>query len=314
MIWKQKNNFVQTENTIKTKRDLILSFFFPTYKFKLFKSTTLIVILASMMGLSFVLGALSIPIPAFGISLSFAWMPTMVVGWFFGPFVGLFFGFITDSLNFLMHGYLWFWLYAIQEPMVGFISGLIGAVALLSFKLNKKIWIDFISFQVVILSFAAICLGMMFHFTDPNSELFKRLVKYGHLSETFNEVVRWFILTLIIVFLGIVETIMIRKYYFMKTYSNTKTFIYFMYGALCCIIMTLIFSFILGPVSAIEYYKFMNGKQPNSYLKFGVIYYLLPRIVKECVKTPIYIFLFTGVISALRFQVDRVFSDLQNKW
>ncbi len=69
-----------------------------------------------------------------------------------------------------------------------------------------------------------------------------------------------------------------------------------MFTSIICIIITIIFSFILGVVSAIKYYEYLYNKTPPNLLNYGVVYYLLPRIIKECIKTPIYISLLTLII------------------
>lgn len=69
----------------------------------------------------------SIPLgPALRVSLT--WAPTMVIGWIFGPVMGVFVGVVNDSLALAISGGVWFWLYAIQEPLLTMLAGVVGGV------------------------------------------------------------------------------------------------------------------------------------------------------------------------------------------
>ena len=72
-----------------------------------------------------------------------------------------------------------------------------------------------------------------------------------------NEVLRWIILALLSVYFLIIELIIFIK---LKKYKNsvnehTNHIQTFLLISAMCMITSVIFSFLLGPISAIEYYK-----------------------------------------------------------
>ena len=92
------------------------------------------------------------------------------------------------------------------------------------------------------------------------------------------------------------------RYYLFKKDRDADSirFETFLFITIVALASTVIFSFLLGPISAIEYYKFLNNTSyvPNL-VNYGVMYYLLPRVIKECFKTPIYIIVLTALVCAL---------------
>ncbi|GAA5414583.1 ECF transporter S component [Ureaplasma sp. OM1] len=271
-------------------------------------------LLAVLIALGLILNLFSIPIPAFGIDLSFAWLPTMVIGWIFGPVVGCLLGIIVDNLNFLIHGGVWFYLYAIQQPMLAFIAGFVGSLFRLAKQLNWHFLINVIINQLFIFAFIAVSIFIMFAYTNPDSKAFQHLVKSGRMSVKVNEIFRWVILAAMILFAALIEGITIYQYYRWKQHKNNLKFTLFLYSSIICILSTIIFSFILGPVSAIKYFEFMYGRTPTSLFKYGVVYYLLPRVLKECVKTPIYIILFLSVLMVALPIVEHIQNTAKNTY
>ena len=258
----------------------------------------MIVILSALIALGLILNLFVIPIPTIGINLSFGWLPTMVLGWYFGPILGFALGFTIDTLNFAIHGGVWFWLYAIQEPLLGMISGIIGSIHIFARKKEWKLFISIIINQLFMLGFAIFSIAIIFVYTDPNNPAFIKLVQSGQLTYEINTIFRYVILGVIVVFLVIIEWIIWQQYKKFKKQQNVDKFLIFLYSSIICIASTVLFSFILGPISAIKYYEYLNNRTPPNLLKYGVIYYLLPRVTKECIKTPIYVFLLLGVIYA----------------
>ncbi|MCQ2748205.1 MAG: ECF transporter S component [Mycoplasmoidaceae bacterium] len=94
----------------------------------------------------------------------------MVIGWYFGPIVGLVFGAITDTISFLLPGGgIWFWMYAIQEPIIGLLSGLVGSVCRIrKSSQTNKITIDIIINQVMVIGFAIISSFALIYWLDPS--------------------------------------------------------------------------------------------------------------------------------------------------
>lgn len=298
----------------KDKYQGLLKFIFPLRPVKAFKSVGTLTLLAALIALGLILNLFAIPIPAIGVSLSFAWLPTMVLGWFFGPALGLVLGFVIDTLNFAIHGGVWFWLYAIQEPLLGMIAGIIGSLCRIAQKPNHKLWISVVINQVVILGFMGFCIAILFIYTDPNNPVFIKLVNSGQITYEVNTIFRWVILGVMLLFLVVVEVLVFNHFQKWKKYQENSKYLTFLYASLVCFASTILFSFVLGPISAIKYYEYLNNRVPPNLLKYGAIYYLLPRVIKECIKTPIYIVLYLAVLMAVTPAVQNILSTARNTY
>ena len=89
----------------------------------------------------------------------------------------------------------------------------------------------------------------------------------------------------------------------------------YLYVSMLIILVIALFSFILGPYSYVEYYKYINnGLNPSKYLQYGAMYYLIPRVLKESIKTPVYIFLVFSIIVAIKYQFNNVINTIKTKW
>lgn len=79
----------------------------------------------------------------------------MIMGWFYGPIVGIFLGAVSDTLcYFIASGGIWFWMYAIQEPIVCFLSGIFAGIYNYRVRLDKKsVTFDLIFNQITIFIF-----------------------------------------------------------------------------------------------------------------------------------------------------------------
>lgn len=139
--------------------------------------TLFAVFIAIRLGMSF----LNIRLPGFGLSLSFAWLPLMVLGWYFGPVIGLFAGALMDTLAWVLKPSTWFWLYAIQEPIVGLLAGLLGSIATLRKQAVKTYW-DLIVVQLIILLFGFITIYILLTLLNEGNVQYdskgKRLILY----------------------------------------------------------------------------------------------------------------------------------------
>jgi hypothetical protein len=77
----------------------------------------------------------------------------------------------------------------------------------------------------------------------------------------------------------------------------------------------LIFSFALGPISTVAYYKYLhNGKEPSSWLQYGAVYYLIPRLIVQSIKVPIEATLLTSLVFVLDPKIDRMLLNINNRW
>ncbi len=286
-----------------SKKEIFMKFLFLQYPIKIMRHIVFILVLSALIALAIILSYISIPIVNTGIKLSFTWLPTIVAGWFFGPVVGLVMGATIDTITFLMHGGIWFWLYAIQEPMVGLISGII---AYLNYRISltkKPFKYSFILTQIVFNLFSLFLILFFLLVFIYQYDLLNKKQGTDLTTKTLMIVLG----CLIFCFYIMIQTICIIKY---KRKSNYK----FFYMILISCLITTIFSFILGPVSAVEYLIYINHKTPNSYIKYGYLFYLIPRVVKECFKTPVYIYLLWGVCNAIEASMKRTISQINNSW
>lgn len=287
------------------KTNKFIKFLFPFWPVKIFKSITGICVLAALLGLSILLNLFKINITA-GITISFAWLPGIIIGWYFGPIVGLLMGALIDTINWLIYGGVWFWMYALQEPILGLIVGIISSLFNIIRNTKQHFSICLIINQIMLIGFIISSIFIVFYYTDPNNPFFQSISNAenstSNMIKTTQLYLRWIILGILLGLFVIVEVIVGYRYYQFKKdrNSNFVRFEIFLFITIVALTSTVIFSFLLGPISAIEYYKFLNNTSyvPNL-VNYGVMYYLLPRVIKECFKTPIYIIILTTLVCAL---------------
>lgn len=287
------------------KTNKFIKFLFPFWPVKIFKSITGICVLAALLGLSILLNLFKINITA-GITISFAWLPGIIIGWYFGPIVGLLMGALIDTINWLIYGGVWFWMYALQEPILGLIVGIISSLFNIIRNTKQHFSICLIINQIMLIGFIISSIFIVFYYTNPNNPFFQSISNAenstSNMIKTTQLYLRWIILGILLGLFVIVEVIVGYRYYLFKKDSDADSirFETFLFITIVALTSTVIFSFLLGPISAIEYYKFLNNTSyvPNL-VNYGVMYYLLPRVIKECFKTPIYIIVLTALVCAL---------------
>lgn len=287
------------------KTNKFIKFLFPFWPVKIFKSITGICVLATLLGLSILLNLFKINITA-GITISFAWLPGIIIGWYFGPIVGLLMGALIDTINWLIYGGVWFWMYALQEPILGLIVGIISSLFNIIRNTKQHFSICLIINQIMLIGFIISSIFIVFYYTDPNNPFFQSISNAenstSNMIKTTQLYLRWIILGILLGLFVIVEVIVGYRYYLFKKDRDADSirFETFLFITIVALTSTVIFSFLLGPISAIEYYKFLNNTSyvPNL-VNYGVMYYLLPRVIKECFKTPIYIIILTTLVCAL---------------
>lgn len=287
------------------KTNKFIKFLFPFWPVKIFKSITGICVLAALLGLSILLNLFKINITA-GITISFAWLPGIIIGWYFGPIVGLLMGALIDTINWLIYGGVWFWMYALQEPILGLIVGIISSLFNIIRNTKQHFSICLIINQIMLIGFIISSIFIVFYYTDPNNPFFQSISNAenstSNMIKTTQLYLRWIILGILLGLFVIVEVIVGYRYYQFKKDRDADSirFETFLFITIVALTSTVIFSFLLGPISAIEYYKFLNNTSyvPNL-VNYGVMYYLLPRVIKECFKTPIYIIILTTLVCAL---------------
>ncbi|MDR1235092.1 MAG: ECF transporter S component [Mycoplasmataceae bacterium] len=286
------------------RRKTIIKFFFPLYPIKVFRSTKLMFILALLFALRIILQLVSIPIPGFVLSFSVSYTAVMLIGWYFGPVYGLICGAITDTLTYLIFpGGVWYWMYAIQEPIVGMLAGLFASwCAYRKTKDKIKIGVDIAIQQMIFLAFA-IC-------------SYTVLIMWLSNSATYNTkmyvIYRWIALGLITAFFVLIEVF--TFYNVVSNKHNLRRNVTFIYTLILVASCTLLLSFMLGPISSVSYLEYLNSRPPDAWIKFGAVYYLIPRVIVQSIKTPVEALLLTSLVLMLDPTITRVLGNVNNRW
>lgn len=305
----QTFNNKKIENSYLNKKNLVISFFLPLWPLKVFSNISAMATLSLLIALRVVLQYASIHIPTINLTISISWTPLMIIGWIYGPLFGLVTGAITDSICFLIKPTTWFWLYAIQEPMVGFICGTFGYLCTLrlnsvSKKPKSKKW-DFIMLQIFLITFVSIgFMGLYMIINDFSYE-----GKKSELDSFFWLNSKWLILGSILFFFISME---ISSIILLKKFNNQFVLVCWIVCMVC--FMSILMSFILGPISSNEYYKFLYGKDSPSFVKYGITFYLVPRAIKESFKAPIQIILLVLTIPIAVKTISEIKHSIRTKW
>lgn len=298
---------IKQEKALKVKK-----FFFPFAPIKTFRTLRLLFLIAVLLALRLLFGIFAIKIVPFGLSISLAWIPVMVMGWFFGPVTGLILGIVSDTLAFAVNGGIWFWMYALQEPAVGMIMGFIGSFyRWRKSRENTRIVTDICISQICTLIFAGLSYYILIVWLNPNSHYAGKTAQ----DPEFYNIYKWVALSCVMVFLVIYETLMIlniKKKIASKSFNRILTFVY---TSSAVIFLMLLFSFALGPITAVEYMKFINGGlTPTSYLKYGSMFYLIPRVAVESIKTPIELSVLFGVVCLFEMKINNMVKKINCSW
>lgn len=291
----------------------VKKFFFPFSPIKSFRSVRLLFLMAVLIALRLVLGVLTIRVAPFNLSISIAWVPLMVIGWYFGPVIGLVMGAITDTISFFMAGGgIWFWMYAIQEPIVGLISGLIAGWC--RFRKSKEsihISIDIVIDQILIVGFAVLSWVILVVWLNPSSEFQGHDEEY----EKFYNIYRWVVLGCISALLVLYEVLTGLTLSKKIGKKEHHTMLNFIYTSSLVVVTMMLFSIALGPITAVEYFRFINGGiTPEPFLRFGSIFYLVPRVAIEAIKVPVESAALFGVVSLFDKKVVNIVNKINNSW
>ena len=274
-------------------------FLFPLAPYRIFKSTKLMLMIAVLFALRIILGFVHVSVPNINITISFAWIPIMVTGWVFGPVHGLFFGIITDSFCFLIAPTsVWFWMYAIQEPLVGMVSGITRSWYEFRKEKGKNIY-DILIQQVVLFAFSLTSLCCILLWVNKN------------VLDYFNSY-KYFCIALICVYLIAIEIFTFVNY--AKNHENKSRALLFLYSVALVSTLMIVFSFLLGPIAAVEYLKYINGSYPEMYMRYGLLVYLIPRIIVQSIKVPFESLIFCSTILVINPILNNYFNALENKW
>lgn len=208
-------------------------------------------------------------------------------------------------------GGIWFWMYAIQEPIVGFLSGLIAGWCRYR-KTRKDITIswDIIINQIFVIGFAVLSYVILIIWLDPSWHFQGQKPEF----EEFYNIYKWVAIGGISLLIVVYEVLMILTMTKKIGNKDHYTMINFVYASCLVVIAMLIFSVALGPITAVEYIKFINGTIPSAYLTYGSIFYLVPRIAVEAIKVPLEATILFGVICLFDKKVLYIVNKINNSW
>ena len=226
----------------------------------------------------------------------------------FGPVLSLLIGIIVDSITFFISGGVWFWMYAIQEPLIMMLAGIIGSIYRL--RLNgKSIIYDYFVFQIITLIFliTGIVVLLQYSYIELNNNSVDILGVDKNVTLTLT-------LTSLITFFVVVQTILHLIVFRNKV--NKKYPKLFIYVGLLGMLLSIIFSFVLGTVAAINYYYYISGSnEPSSnFVLYGAYYYLIPRVIKETFKIPFFVLILTGIIKLAEPNLALIKQMKYQKW
>ena len=248
------------------------------------------------------------------LNFSISWIPIMVLGWYLGPIHSCFLTIIFDNIRFFLLsqvGGLWFWLYAIQAPLVALISSLFGG--LFRYRINfiesscsKSIIFDVIFSNLIVISFLIFTIFMLLSFVN-NSTKFSGVEKIGAF---FLNVYKWIAIGFLIFGLAIFETIIIIN--FKYNWQNKKDFVLriliLCYCSSLVLVIMFIFPFVLQPIATIEYCKYCGF--PNR----SFLFYLIPQTFRQSIIVPIEIFVLKTIILLAQKQFNEINDQINNQW
>lgn len=318
-FFKYQHNCRNFSKTVSFKKTF-LRFLFPFFPIRLSQTTHLLVLLALMVSLRIITKFFTFPVgPVMRAGIT--WVPIAMIGWIYGPVLGIFLGIFTDTITWMMSSGTWFWMYALIEPAIMVVAGMIGSIYRLRLYSTKWIY-DLIFHQTVLIVFLVISFfGLIYYgtnsFISSNGKFNKGLDLFGLTFKSPQLITKWTqILTgsVLISFFVIIEIIVL--YYLTKHVKNKQNPCLFLYVSLLMPLLSVLFSFLLGTIAAIEFFNFLHHgkKENNNLVNFGFYYYLIPRVIKEVVRNPILIAITIAVLKLVEPNLKQIYNKLRNQW
>ena len=282
----------------------IKKFLFPYYPLKFFKSIQLISFLSFLLALHIILVYIGFNIPVINLQIGFDWIPTYLCGWFFGPIIGPIFGFVANNISWLQTGAsFWYWMYAIQEPIVAFFSSLVSFY--FYYTLNKKtLVLDIIIQQFALLSFFIISIVLI-------SLSYLQKIKFNNVYINQNNGV----------FGLMISSLVILSFFFLfseiyiiyKIKSKTKLYNLKIYLSSIVLISSMIFLFAIavGPITNISFlyaFHFINNN-----LVSGQIFLtnVIASTFMQAIRLPFAIFILYGSLLVSIKPFNKIINSLQ---
>ena len=257
------------------------------FEFEKLKKVSNIAILGLLLSLRIILqfvGSISLG-PT---TLSFTWITLIVVGFIFGPFIGLMFGVIADLLGYVLHPGVYMWEYAIQEPLICFVAGIIGFIY---FNYKSKKWLDFIIFEVFLIVFTTVALVVALIEHPDMSQAIGKSTRTSSASFLSNKT-----LPLILVPIFFVLINMVMLYLVINDKNNYRIILYV---AMIVIQAWVIWSWIEGPWAQIKYWrrtKVWHSLNDSNRVALTMRWLFNIRVFKASFVVPIEIFVASSVM------------------
>ncbi|MCT4469697.1 hypothetical protein [Mycoplasma sp. HS2188] len=220
-------------------------------------------------------------------------------GLIFGPFKGAILSLLGDTLVLLLTGSIgtWFWLYAIVPPLISVVS----YFYFLMFKKTKIIRFVF-AYTLTIISFV-LAIIIYLKYADPNGDfkLSKKVIAPRNIIV---------ILIMVYAFLSLILTTFFTILYFI--YKNEKWNYYILVTSLILFI-SIVFRWILGPVSYIEFYNYFFAPKSGKLKHYGIDYIVLfvKIVIKDLFIIPIYITVFSPVFIVTNILKEKFINNVR---
>ena len=293
--------------TIKSNKNSIKKIFFPIEKpFSSIKVLTFIAIIFALYIFLVFCTMNSV------LNFSISWIPIMVLGWYLGPIYSCFLALIFDNIRFFLLsqvGGLWFWLYAIQAPLVALTSSLFGCIFhcrinFIKSTPSKTIIFDVILSNLVVVVFFIFTLFMLMSFVN-NSTKFSGSEKF---DTFFLSLYKWIAIGFLLFGLIIFEIIIFNFKHKLKNKNNQNIqMLTLCYCSSLILVIMFLFPFVLGPIATIEYCKYCGF--PHK----AFMFYLIPQTFRQSIIVPIEIFVFKTIISLSQQHFNEINDQINNQ-
>ncbi|QMT98405.1 ECF transporter S component [Mycoplasma tullyi] len=279
----------------------IIKFFLPFWPLKLRYNIYLISFLAIFIALKVILGLFVVRIGP-TISLGISWVGLALIGWIFGIVAAIPIGFLTDALSFFLGGGdVWYWLFAIQEPMIIFTAGLFGSIYRIRRNYASNFW-DFVFQQILILGFCVV--GFIFLSLYNNPETNRFLVRNNSFGTTLSMV----FMALFFVFSEITSWLL-----YLKNRKTKESIKLFLYVSTMMITLSILYSLVLGTIAINEYLINVVHQKPKT-RDFILSAFLIPRVIKETLRLPILIICVIALIKISEPYLQNFFNLSRLRW
>ncbi|AAC71535.1 ECF transporter S component [Mycoplasmoides genitalium] len=266
---------------------------FPYYPLRLLKSLQLLVWASVLLALTFIFSIFSISVTNV-LSISFLRIPFALFGWIFGPIWGFIFGFLSDTIDWLTKGYVWFWMFALQKPLFAFLAGIVKGIYLVR-KNASNYKVDFWVLQTLLVTFFVVSVTLLLLYLT-NNEFQQIGTKNFQTADLSVNVVVLQIITLVSFVIFFLVTEGFLGFVYVKK-RNKEQALLTIYSLVLMVLMSVVVSILLGTIAAIEFITFINNGRPsNNFVLYGVYFFLLPRVLVQALLLPIYVALFYPLI------------------